>query len=100
MAELTAKGLPSILVPYPFAADRHQDFNADALVQRGAAVKLDDSGVVELLADTVASLMEDSLRLGKMAEASLAGGRPQALDCIIDLIEREFGSIGKKGPQG
>jgi UDP-N-acetylglucosamine--N-acetylmuramyl-(pentapeptide) pyrophosphoryl-undecaprenol N-acetylglucosamine transferase len=100
LAELTARGLPSILVAYPFAADRHQDYNADALVARGAAVKLDDSGVVELLADTVGGLMEDSQRLGKMAEASLAGGRPQALDNIVALIEREFGPIGDQGPQG
>lgn len=90
LAEFTAVGLPSILVPYPFAAEKHQDYNADTLVKRGAALKLDDSAVVELLADTVASLMEDSQRLGKMAEASLAGGRPQALDQIVDLISREF----------
>ena len=92
LAEFNAVGLPSILVPYPFAAEKHQDYNADALVNRGAALKLDDSAVVELLADTVASLMEDSQRLGKMAEASLAGGRPQALEQIVELID--------KGPWG
>jgi len=90
LAEMTAVGLPSILVPYPFAAEKHQDYNADTLVNRGASLKLDDSAVVELLADTVAGLMEDSQRLGKMAEASLAGGRPQALDQILELIDREF----------
>lgn len=90
LAEMTAVGLPSILVPYPFAAEKHQDYNADTLVNRGASLKLDDSAVVELLADTVAGLMEDSQRLGKMAEASLAGGRPQALDQILEIIEREF----------
>ncbi len=93
LAEFTAVGLPSILVPYPFAAEKHQDYNADTLVNRGAALKLDDSSVVELLADTVAGLMEDSQRLGKMAEASLAGGRPQALDQIVELIEK--GQWGK-----
>ena len=100
LAEITVKGLPSILVAYPFAADRHQDYNADALVARGAAVKLDDCAVGALLSDTVASLMEDSQRLGKMAEASLAGGRPQALDSIVELIEREFGTVGNQGPRG
>lgn len=90
LAEISAKGLPSVLVPYPYAAERHQDYNADALVERGAALKIDDTAVVELLSDTVADLMEDSQRLGKMAVASLAGGRPQALDSIIELIEREF----------
>lgn len=90
LAELTARGLPSILIPYPWAAERHQDVNAETLVQRGAAIKIDDSSVVELLADAVAGLMEDSGRLGKMAEASLAGGCPHALDNIVELIVRDF----------
>ncbi len=94
LAELTARGLPSILVPYPFAADRHQDFNADTLVERGAALKLDDSAVGELLADTVGGLMEDSQRLGKMAQASLNAGRPQALESILALIQQDFGPVG------
>jgi UDP-N-acetylglucosamine--N-acetylmuramyl-(pentapeptide) pyrophosphoryl-undecaprenol N-acetylglucosamine transferase len=98
LAELTACGLPAVLVPYPFAADRHQDYNADTLVTRGAAIKLDDVAVEELLADTVGGLMEDSQRLSKMAEASLASGLPRALDNIVDLIEREFGPIGTTAP--
>lgn len=98
LAEITARGLPAILVPYPFAADRHQDYNADTLVTRGAAIKLDDAAVEELLADTVASLMEDSQRLGKMADASLASGLPRALDNIVGLIEREFGPLGPTAP--
>jgi len=100
LAELTARGLPSILIPYPFSADRHQDFNADTLVQRGAALKLDDSAVGELLGDTVGSLMEDSQRLGKMAQASLASGRPEALHAILEVIEQNFGAVATKSPLG
>lgn len=100
LAEITACGLPAVLVPYPFAADRHQDYNADSLVSRGAAVKLADSSVVEYLADTVSSLMEDSQRLGKMAQASLDSGRPEALHAIVELIERNFGSVAKESPLG
>src|SRR5690606_13807303 len=37
LSELAAVGKPSILVPYPFAADNHQQKNAEALVKRGAA---------------------------------------------------------------
>lgn len=92
LAELTARGLPSILVPYPFAAEKHQDHNADTLVSRGAAVKLDDSGVEQGLADVAAGLMEDSQQRGIMARASSASGLPHALESIVALIEREFGA--------
>ena len=37
LAELTARGVPAILIPYPFAAENHQEFNAQALVKVGAA---------------------------------------------------------------
>ena len=97
LAEITVRGLPSILVPYPWAAERHQDYNADALVRAGAALKIDDAGVVDLLADTAGDLMEDSQRLGKMAQASLAEGRPFALDRIVEIIQSHFGVIAKHG---
>lgn len=100
LAELSARGLPSILIPYPWSAERHQDFNADTLVQRGAALKLDDSNLGELLGDAVSSLMEDSQRLGKMAQASLASGRPKAMHAILEVIEQHFGVVAKKSPLG
>ena len=37
LAELTARGIPAILIPYPYAAENHQEFNARALVEAGAA---------------------------------------------------------------
>ena len=83
-------------MPYPFAAERHQDHNADALVQRGAALKISDSAVVEGLADSVAGLLEDSARLSQMAEASLELGRPQALDTILSLIDQRFAPSQRK----
>ena len=37
MAELTAKGVPAVLVPYPYATANHQEFNAKAVEAAGAA---------------------------------------------------------------
>ena len=37
LAELTARGIPAILIPYPYAAENHQEFNAKSLVEAGAA---------------------------------------------------------------
>lgn len=39
LAELTARGVPSVLIPYPFAAENHQEFNAREL-EKMALVKL------------------------------------------------------------
>jgi UDP-N-acetylglucosamine:LPS N-acetylglucosamine transferase len=47
-AELTALGLPSILVPYPFAADDHQRANAQVLVRAGAAEMILDRELTPL----------------------------------------------------
>jgi UDP-N-acetylglucosamine:LPS N-acetylglucosamine transferase len=60
LAELAARQLPAVLIPYPTAADNHQHFNARAFVQSGAARMLQqdtatpDAGheILELLRDT------------------------------------------------
>lgn len=43
LGELAAMGIPSILVPYPFAADDHQTVNASAFTDAGAAISIDDA---------------------------------------------------------
>lgn len=45
LAELAVTGTPSVLVPYPFAADQHQAHNADLFERAGAAVVLPDAGL-------------------------------------------------------
>ena len=46
MMELAAMGVPSIQIPYPYAADNHQDKNADEFVKAGAAVKISNEDAV------------------------------------------------------
>jgi UDP-N-acetylglucosamine--N-acetylmuramyl-(pentapeptide) pyrophosphoryl-undecaprenol N-acetylglucosamine transferase len=88
LAEITVRGLPSILVPFPYATGNHQEHNAGALVSRGAAEMIKDaelSGTV--LVKMLDKLLGDRDRLGKMAEASRRLGKPRALDDILDLLE-------------
>ena len=78
IAEITALGVPLILVPYPHAA-AHQRFNAEPVARRGAAIVVPDeelSGV--RLADEVRRLAQDPPTLGGMRRASLEFGRPDA----------------------
>lgn len=88
LAELTALGIPSILVPYPYASENHQEFNARALEEEGAAlVVLDRQLSGELLCNKVAELLDDRDKLSEMASASKKMGKDQALDDIIDYVD-------------
>ncbi len=93
VAELTACGRPAIFIPYPHAAHNHQERNARALETAGAAqmiLERELSG--ERLAGAVADLLSDRARLVRMADASLALGRPDAGEQIarrcLALVER------------
>jgi UDP-N-acetylglucosamine--N-acetylmuramyl-(pentapeptide) pyrophosphoryl-undecaprenol N-acetylglucosamine transferase len=88
-AELTALGLPSILVPYPFAADDHQRANADVLVRAGAAAMIPDHELsAERLGDAIAGLVGDAARRTKMAANARALGRPEAAARVALECER------------
>jgi UDP-N-acetylglucosamine--N-acetylmuramyl-(pentapeptide) pyrophosphoryl-undecaprenol N-acetylglucosamine transferase len=86
LAELTALGKPAILVPYPYAAGRHQEFNAMKLREMGAAyVMLETEMTGEDLAKNIRELYEtDAVRLD-MAKASRGLGRPDACSRIADI---------------
>lgn len=88
LAEITALGLPAILIPYPYAAENHQEYNARALADRGAALLIKDSELTgQSLLQSVAKLLDDRPALDKMAAASKGLGRPQALAEIMQCVE-------------
>lgn len=71
VAELLALHKPSLLIPYPFAADDHQDANAAELEAAEAAFRLPQGEATpRRLADMLALLMDDRLRLDAMARAA------------------------------
>ena len=87
LAELTARGIPSILIPYPYAAENHQEYNAKALVEAGAAkMILNGELTSEILQNTIAELLENPEKLKAMSKASLSLGRPQAAEEISSMI--------------
>ncbi len=87
LAELTARGVPAILIPYPYAAENHQEFNARALVEAGAArMILNKDLTAELLQKNLDELLSSPEKLKSMAAASLSLGKPNAADEIADLI--------------
>lgn len=91
LAELTALGLPAVLVPFPHAVDDHQSANAQALVDAGAAVLIPDRELDgDRLADTLASLWREPGREAAMAAASGALGRPDATATILAAMEKSL----------
>lgn len=62
-------GVPSILVPYPYAW-RYQKVNADYLADRGAAIRLNDEDLEEKLLSTIKDLLQDEARLSEMKQAA------------------------------
>ena len=85
LGELPAVGTPAVLVPFPDPAV-HQRENAAYLVERGAAVTLDDAELSEQLGPVVDSLLGDPARLEQMALACRALARPDAAAAIARLI--------------
>jgi UDP-N-acetylglucosamine--N-acetylmuramyl-(pentapeptide) pyrophosphoryl-undecaprenol N-acetylglucosamine transferase len=68
LTELTVTHTPSILIPYPFAAEDHQAYNAAVLVKAGAAVMFRQSDLTaDGLAQAVLSLLHDRDQLHHMA---------------------------------
>lgn len=81
LAELTALGKPSILLPYPFHRDRHQHANAHVLTESGAAVLVEDTKDVALTAPALRAALEQGVDRevrGRMAAAAAKIGRPDA----------------------
>lgn len=88
LAELTAAGLPAILIPYPYAAGNHQEHNARAIVNQGAALLvLEQELSGAKLAEIIETLFNSPDILSAMAWSSKKISRPQALADILEMIE-------------
>jgi len=90
LAEITAVGRASILMPYPYHKDMHQSANAEVLVRASAAHLLPDQidpklngPALGLLLD---SLMRDDARREQMAAAAARLGRPDAAENVADQL--------------
>jgi UDP-N-acetylglucosamine--N-acetylmuramyl-(pentapeptide) pyrophosphoryl-undecaprenol N-acetylglucosamine transferase len=92
LAEVTACGLPCIAVPYPFAAEGHQEANARLHERAGAAVVVLDR---ELSGGRLAGLLNrlgnDPAAVRAMAAASRKMGRPEAADRVAALVASAAG---------
>jgi len=89
-AELTACGVPSILLPYPFHKDMHQRANAKVLVDAGAAALVDDERDARInsprLWAAIEPLLYDDPRRRAMSDAARKLGKPDAAENVARLV--------------
>ncbi|MEA1967346.1 MAG: undecaprenyldiphospho-muramoylpentapeptide beta-N-acetylglucosaminyltransferase, partial [Thermodesulfobacteriota bacterium] len=79
ISEITAKGKPCILVPYPYAADDHQRYNAKSLADDGAAFMIPDRDLSpELLMEKILFCKNNPQKLSLMAGAAKRLSMPMA----------------------
>ncbi len=94
ITELTAIGRPAILVPYPYAAENHQYYNALTLSDRNAAIVIEDKDLTKArLVEEVSALYNDRQRLELMEQnakkAAANNAADKILSEIIDLLGKE-----------
>ena len=88
VAELAAAGKPSVLIPFPYAADDHQLRNAEAFARAGAArLALDRDWTGAKLHEMVASLIADRDELHRMGEAARRFAHPGAAARAAGILE-------------
>jgi len=89
-AELTAIGVASILMPYPFHKDMHQRANAKVLADAGAAILVDDekdpAKNAAKLRPALESLLYDATNRQKMAAAAKSLGKPNAAEFVARIV--------------
>ncbi len=87
LTEISLAGLPSILVPYPFAADDHQTANAAVFLEAGAAELIQQKDLTaESLAKLLSELLGDRTKLDKMSASARSLAAPDAAERVTSVI--------------
>jgi UDP-N-acetylglucosamine--N-acetylmuramyl-(pentapeptide) pyrophosphoryl-undecaprenol N-acetylglucosamine transferase len=96
VAELAAAQKPSLLIPFPQAADNHQCCNAEVFVQAGAAAMIEEAELTpQRLLEELIRLFKDPAGLAAMAQKARALAHADAAASIAALI----GQFSGKAPQ-
>ncbi|MBI3210609.1 MAG: undecaprenyldiphospho-muramoylpentapeptide beta-N-acetylglucosaminyltransferase [Candidatus Solibacter usitatus] len=97
VSELAAAGKPSILIPFPFAADQHQLRNAEAMSNGGAARLIRDAELTgTLLWKEILALADAPGMLEQMGARARSFARPGAAERAADILEEEAAADGRR----
>lgn len=97
LAEITALGKPSIIIPKAYTAENHQEYNAKSIEEKGAGIAILEKNLTpESLNNAVFKLLGDKETLLSMANASKEIGKPEAIDLIYNEIMKIYNSNNKE----
>ncbi len=98
VAELALAGKPAIFIPYPFAADNHQEINAREMAEAKAALMFRQADLTsDILAKTLGELLDDPDRRRAMGSAMKALARPGAAATVVDwCVENKVASLSRR----
>ena len=89
LSEITAMGMPSILIPSPYVPNNHQYYNALSLINNEAALMVEEKDLtVNTLKSTIEKLLNDDELRNKIENNARSMGNPLVLDEIIEEIEK------------
>jgi UDP-N-acetylglucosamine--N-acetylmuramyl-(pentapeptide) pyrophosphoryl-undecaprenol N-acetylglucosamine transferase len=89
LAEIACRGIPSILIPYPFSSENHQVKNARSWEASGAAFCLEEKDLApSALATSLLLLLTDPSKRESMGKEAMKFGDPQAANRIAEMLEQ------------
>lgn len=86
ISELAVVGKPVLLIPFPYAAEDHQTKNAQALVEKNAALMVNDSEMEEKFGNSLSKICENEELRKKMSENIQFFAKPKAAEDIVNEI--------------
>ena len=92
LAELTGLGMPAMLSPWPNVRNNHQEKNAGALVEAGAAEMIRETELSgSLLFERMKQIMRAPQRMKSMAQQAKNLGQPNAMDLLFAALRKIIG---------
>ncbi len=89
LTELAVTGTPSILIPYPYAAEDHQSYNAAVFTAAGAALVFRQAELTpQVLSSKVLSLLHSPEQLQEMAQSASAIAVPDSAERLAALVRQ------------
>lgn len=89
LSEICAKGKAAVLVPSPYVANNHQEYNARALEKKGAAIMMSDGDITpDKFRKTIIELAADRAKLESMKKCALKMSTANAAELIYNEIEK------------
>ena len=93
VSETSAIGLPSILIPFPYALDNHQLFNAQFLEKKGGALIIKDKDLnPKVLAAKIQSIFKEQGKLEGMSDAAFD---KKFVDATVNIVNFCYITIEK-----